>query len=168
MSRPVAVLDIDGTVADARHRLTLISGTPTHVDWVRFFEAADADPLIPAGAAVAHELAAEHPIVWYTGRPERVRTLTEDWLRLHQLPAGPLLMHGSDDSRLARVVKLEHLDKLRAAAGVALVVDDDPRVVELVAAAGYRVQVADWVPWKLTYSVQVEAHSPPGSGRTDL
>jgi hypothetical protein len=66
VSRPVAVLDIDGTVADARHRLSLLAGTLTHADWVRFFEAASSDPR----AAVARELAAEHPLVWYTGRPE--------------------------------------------------------------------------------------------------
>lgn len=148
MSRPVAVLDIDGTVADARHRLSLIAGTPTHADWARFFDAADADPLIPEGAAVARALAAEHPIVWYTGRPERVRALTEDWLRLHELPAGPLLMQASNDARLARVVKLEHLDRLRSTGGVALVVDDDPRVVELVSGAGYPTRLADWVPWR--------------------
>lgn len=57
-------------------------------------------------------------------------------------------MQGSDDSRLARVVKLEHLDKLRAQGGVALVVDDNPRVVELVSAAGYKARLADWVPWQ--------------------
>jgi hypothetical protein len=148
VSRPVAVLDIDGTVADARHRLSLIAGTPTHADWKRFFEAADTDPLIPEGAAVAWELAAEHSIVWYTGRPEWVRALTAGWLGRHELPGGPLLMQGSDDPRLARAVKLEHLDRLRTTVGVALVVDDDPRVVELVSAAGYRTRLADWVPWR--------------------
>lgn len=146
--RAVAVLDIDGTVADARHRLHLLAGTPSREAWVRFFDAAEEDPLLTEGAAVARELAAEHPIVWYTGRPERVRAMTQDWLHHHDLPAGPLLMQGSDDHRLARVVKLEHLDRLRAGDGVELVVDDDPRVIEIVAAAGYRTRLADWVPWR--------------------
>ncbi len=148
MTQPAAVVDIDGTVADVRHRLHLLAGAPTHDDWVRFFEAAGADPVLKAGATLARELAADHPIVWLTGRPERVRGLTEDWLRTHELPAGRLLMQGSEDRRLARHVKLEHLHQLSAAGGVALVVDDDPRVVELVSAAGYRTQLADWLPWR--------------------
>ncbi len=148
MNQPIAVVDIDGTVADVRHRLHLLAGAPTHADWVQFFDAAGDDPLIPEGAAVAHELATEHTIVWLTGRPERVRALTEDWLHRYELPASRLLMQCSDDPRLARVVKLEHLDKLSAAEPVALVVDDDPRVVDLIAAAGYRTRLADWMPWR--------------------
>jgi hypothetical protein len=57
-------------------------------------------------------------------------------------------MQGSDDHRLARVVKLENPHRLRTDGGVALVVDDDPRVIELVAAAGYRTRLADWAPWR--------------------
>jgi hypothetical protein len=148
VNKAVAVLDIDGTVADVRHRLHMIAGSPTHDDWLRFFEGAGTDTLIPEGAAVAHELAAEYTIVWYTGRPELVRELTEDWLRKHELPAGRLLMQRSDDPRLARVVKLEHLDKLSAEELVALVVDDDPRVVDFISAAGYRTRLADWMPWR--------------------
>lgn len=47
--QPVTVLDIDGTVAYARHRLSLLAGTPTHADWVRFFEAASSDRCFPKG-----------------------------------------------------------------------------------------------------------------------
>lgn len=49
MSQPVAVLDIDGTVADARHRLSLLAGTPTHADWVRSSRLPAATRCFPKG-----------------------------------------------------------------------------------------------------------------------
>jgi hypothetical protein len=70
--------------------------SPAHADWVPFFDSAGDDPVIPEGAAVADELAAEHAIAWYAVRPEGVRALTEDWLRKPALPSGRLLMHRSD------------------------------------------------------------------------
>src|SRR5690348_13280985 len=79
MSRAIAVFDIDGTVADARHRLHLIgagaAGADTtdsddsaeHEQWVRFFDAAVDDPPLPEGVAKARQLAEVHDIVWLTG-----------------------------------------------------------------------------------------------------
>lgn len=43
--RPVAVLDIDGVGADARHRLHHIAGDPDHDQWIRFFNATADDRL---------------------------------------------------------------------------------------------------------------------------
>ena len=51
-----AVVDIDGVVADVRHRLAFLDRRPK--DWDGFFDAAVEDPLLPEGAAVVAELAA--------------------------------------------------------------------------------------------------------------
>lgn len=147
MTDRLAVLDIDGTVADGRHRVHILAGTPTHAEWVDFFAHAGGDTVIPAGAERARDLAQSHEIVWLTGRPERIRVLTEQWLADHDLPPGRLIMQPSDDRRPARIVKLERLRELAATNDIAVVLDDDPRVVELATAAGFPCELATWLPW---------------------
>jgi hypothetical protein len=142
--RPLAVIDIDGVVADVRHRLHLIQGKPRR--WDEFFAAAADDPPLPDGVALVRELAAEHDIVWLTGRPERNRKLTSAWLAAQGLPTEPLLMRPNRDFRPARLTKLEQLRTLRAEREVALVVDDDPEVVAMVSEDGFAVTLADWLP----------------------
>ena len=156
MSRAIAVLDIDGTVADARHRLHLIgdgaaSADKTdsddrteHEQWVRFFDAAVDDPPLPEGVAKARQLAEVHDIVWLTGRPERLRAVTERWLAQHGLPTGRLLMLPDGDRTLTRRYKLDAIRRLAEEREVAVVIDDDPRVVALLEAANLPVLRADW------------------------
>ncbi|WHT21891.1 hypothetical protein N8J89_12760 [Crossiella sp. CA-258035] len=147
MTRRLAVLDIDGTVADVQHRLPLLnSDSPTR--WADFFDAAADDPLLPDGAALARQLANEHEIVWLTGRPERLRGVTESWLDRHGLPSGRLAMQEADDKRPARLVKLERIRQLAADHEIAVVVDDDPRVVEHLRRAGLPMHQATWLPWQ--------------------
>jgi hypothetical protein len=142
--RPLAVIDIDGVVADVRHRLHLIQGKPRR--WDEFFAAAADDPPLPVGVALVLELAAEHDIVWLTGRPERNRKLTSAWLAAQGLPTEPLLMRPNRDFRPARLTKLEQLQTLRGEREVAVVVDDDPEVVAMLSGAGFPVRLADWLP----------------------
>jgi hypothetical protein len=138
----LAVLDIDGVVADVRHRLH-------HLDpprsWSAFFGGAGADPLLAEGARLAADLRREHDIVWLTGRPEWLRDVTEDWLSAHDLPEGELYLRGNHDHRPARLFKLSVLRRL-APRGIAAVIDDDPAVVDELSAAGFPVVLADWVP----------------------
>lgn len=146
MTRPVAVIDIDGTVADVRHRLHLLdSDSPTR--WADFFDAAGDDPVLRDGAELARRLAVEHDIVWLTGRPVRLAELTRRWLVEQGLPVGELLMQPHGDKRPARLVKLERLLELRRRRTIVLVVDDDPRVVSQLREAGLSVHHATWSPW---------------------
>lgn len=138
----VAVFDIDGVVADVRHRLH-------HLDppraWDSFFAAADSDPLLPEGARLVAELAAAHDIAWLTGRPEWLRPITVDWLTEHDLPPGELFMRPIRDYRPAPRYKLAVLRTLRPRV-VAAVIDDDAEVIEVALAAGFPAVLADWVP----------------------
>ncbi|HEY6745971.1 MAG TPA: hypothetical protein VI357_09650 [Mycobacteriales bacterium] len=143
-SRPLAVIDIDGVVADVRHRLHLIQGKPRR--WDEFFAAAADDPPLPDGVALVQELAADHDVLWLTGRPERTRRLTAGWLAAQGLPAEPLLMRPDRDFRPARLTKRDELRKLRTRQEVGVVVDDDPDVIEMLAADGFPTRLADWLP----------------------
>ena len=74
----IAVLDIDGVLADASHRQHFLDGRPK--DWDAFFAAVGDDTVIEAGRARLTELATDHRIVLLSGRPERTRVDTQAWL----------------------------------------------------------------------------------------
>ncbi|MGH8861372.1 MAG: hypothetical protein ACRDVG_09100 [Jatrophihabitantaceae bacterium] len=142
----LAVFDIDGVVADVRHRLHhLRRDPPRRPAWHRFFDDAHTDPLLPEGAELVADLAARHEIVWLTGRPEWLRDVTGDWLEQHRLPGTELHMRSHGDYRPARIYKLGVLDRL-AGRGIAALVDDDAEVVDAAMRAGYPAVLADWVP----------------------
>ncbi|GAB3161860.1 hypothetical protein GCM10027258_79670 [Amycolatopsis stemonae] len=143
--RPVAVLDVDGFVADGSWRLPLLVPQPATASrqaWAAFFDAAGADRPIPSGVALAHHLAADNDIVWLTARSDRIYQLTADWLRQHELPDGELVMRPNDDLRPSPVWKLEQLHLIAAVRSIAVVVDDDHRVLKMAAEQGFPVQLA--------------------------
>ena len=140
----IAVFDIDGVVADVRHRVHFVEQRPR--DWGRFFAAAPDDPLSAEGADWARKAAAELDLVWLTGRPEWLRAVTARWLEQHELPPGPLLMRGNRDYRPARDYKLAELRKLATRDEIVVFVDDDPMVIEAAARAGFTVSLASWLP----------------------
>lgn len=140
---PFAVVDIDGVLADVRHRLGHVRSSPK--DWDSFFAGAPDDPLLPEGFAVARELSREHTVVYLSGRPERCRADTVAWFESHGLPEGELLLRRDGDFRPARIVKVEALDRLSGRAPVAVLVDDDTLVCAAARRAGYVVLQADWM-----------------------
>lgn len=138
------MIDIDGVVADVRHRLHLIEGRPRR--WDDFFARAADDPPLETGVRLVRELAADHDILWLTGRPERNRALTETWLAAQGLPDYPLLMRPDRDFRPARLHKRDELRRLRRGREIAVVVDDDTDVVATLTEDGFPVRLADWLP----------------------
>lgn len=142
MTQPYAVIDLDGVLADVAHRLHHIEGHPR--DWDAFFRGIPEDPVHAEGFAVVGELAAEHRIVYLSGRPERTRADTERWLREHDAPAGRVVLRGNRDRRPARLVKVGELHRLAAERPVAVLVDDDPAVCAAARAAGFTVFEATW------------------------
>lgn len=139
---PLAVVDIDGVVADVRHRLRHVERTPK--DWDAFFAAAVHDPPHPEGVAVVRRLTEDHEVVFLTGRPEWLRDDTRRWLARHDLDGHRLLMRPVGDRRPAAQVKLRLLRKLARGRTVTVVIDDDAEVVATLAAAGYPTLHATW------------------------
>ncbi|MDT4934470.1 MAG: hypothetical protein QOK11_2362 [Pseudonocardiales bacterium] len=138
----LAVFDIDGVVADVRHRLHHLEGRQS---WMAFFRDAADDELLPEGARLVHDLGAEHDIVWLTGRPEWLRATTEDWLAARGLPGTELHLRPEGDYRPARLYKVQVLRRL-SPRGIAAFIDDDPEVVDAATSAGFPAALADWVP----------------------
>jgi hypothetical protein len=140
--RPLAVFDLDNTLADTAHRQRFLRRRPR--DWDGFFAAAPADPPIPEGVKLARDSARECEVVYLTGRPERCRRDTLDWLAAHGLPPGPVHMRRDEDRRPARRTKLEILRRLARDREIRVLVDDDELVCDDAERAGFRVLRARW------------------------
>ncbi|MGW2822065.1 phosphatase domain-containing protein [Streptomyces sp. NPDC001443] len=140
--RPLAVFDLDNTLADTGHRQRFLERTPR--DWDAFFGAAAQDPPIAEGVALAVASAEECEVVYLTGRPERCRRDTLGWLAAHGLPDGRVHMRRDDDRRPARRTKLEILRRLARTREVSVLVDDDELVCDDAERAGFTVVRARW------------------------
>lgn len=142
--RPLAVLDIDGVLADVGHRLRHVQRTPK--DWDAFFAGMADDPVLAPGFSLAWQLAAEHDVVYLTGRPATYAGVTSQWLCRHGFPEGPVVHRRDGDRRPARITKAALLSALIARADVQVVVDDDEAVCEAYRRLGVTVVRADWSP----------------------
>ena len=136
------MIDIDGVVADVRHRLHHLDRRPK--DWTSFFAAAVRDGLHPEGLQVVEHLRAEHDIVFLTGRPEHLRHDTQRWLEENGLGGHRLLMRHERDRRPAAVLKVEALRREVGIERVAIVVDDDAEVLRAMRRAGVATFQAEW------------------------
>ena len=139
----IAVVDIDGVVADVTHRLPYLDQRPK--DWAGFFRAAAEDPPLPRGVALVHELKLDHDIIWLTGRPAWLAPVTRSWLHEQGLPIDGLHTRGDRDRRPARLYKVTMLKKL-AEGSIAHFIDDDVDVIAAARAAGFPATLADWLP----------------------
>ena len=139
---PLAVIDLDGVVADVRHRLRHLESKPK--DWDAFFAAARDDEAHAEGLAIVDRLAQDHEIVYLTGRPEHLRADTTSWLAAQGLEPARIVMRPEGDRRPAAMVKVELLAALAAGRTIGIVVDDDPVVLEAMRGAGHPTFAADW------------------------
>src|SRR3954454_14211052 len=133
----LAVVDIDGVVADVRHRLKYLERRPK--DWRSFFRAAKDDPPLDVGVQTVRRLAEVYDVVYLSGRPEHLRQVTQAWLHRYDLPEGDLLLRPGNDFRPAKDVKVEVLRRLSKQSPVAVLVDDDAAVLEAARVAGFDV-----------------------------
>jgi hypothetical protein len=84
MKKDTVVIDLDGTLADVRHRLPLIQRDAP--DYDAFFAAVGGDDLHDWCRSLMVALADDYRVVIVSGRPERTRAATEEWLKRHDVP----------------------------------------------------------------------------------
>lgn len=161
--RPLAIVDIDGVVADVRHRLHHLEGRRKR--WQAFFDAAHLDGLHEEGKAIVERLRDDHEIVYLTGRPRWLERVTLDWLDEHGLGGHRLEMRPDTDNRPAAILKVEVLRKMARGRTVAVVVDDDDRVVAAMTKAGYPTFQATWEKRAIEEQLALEA-AQEEEGRT--
>ncbi len=134
----IAVIDIDGVLADATHRQHHVDQRPK--DWSAFFDEVGADDVIDRGRERLMELSLDHRIVLLSGRPESTRTDTEGWLDQQGIRYADLRLRPDQDRRKAADYKSEAIEAIGTPDEVAVVIDDDLAVVERLAGLGYRVE----------------------------
>jgi hydroxymethylpyrimidine pyrophosphatase-like HAD family hydrolase len=130
----LVVFDIDGTLANIEHRLDYVRSKPKN--WKAFDAGIPNDKKNPPVAEMFRLITrdAGHNVVLASGRNERSRTATEDWLELNGLGNYErLYMRKADDFRSDDIVKREILDEIIADYGRKpdMVFDDRPRVVRM-------------------------------------
>ena len=151
----LTVFDIDGVLADVRHRLHHLQHRPK--DWRGFFDAAVDDPVLePGRTAVLEAQATGSRIAYVTGRPRRCRRDTLAWLAQHGMPEGDLHMRPNHDRRPARFHKAEVIGALATQDDLVAVIDDDEQVVRHLRLLGLPVLHATWM------------HEGPGEQQLDL
>lgn len=144
MTRAV-IFDIDGTLADATHRLHHIQNGSRN--WDAFFAEAANDPVIEPIRDLAFLFDnQDYRIILVSGRTDKIRGLTEAWLDRHGIPYHELHMRAEGDYRQDFVVKSELLDGILASGHqVHCVIDDRPSVVAMWRERGLTcLQCRDW------------------------
>jgi hydroxymethylpyrimidine pyrophosphatase-like HAD family hydrolase len=142
----IYIVDIDGTLADPRHRLHFIEQKPR--DWDAFFAACQEDSPITDVIATVRALERVAQIFLATGRSEVCRLQTVNWLNRHVgIAYSWLLMRREGDHREDNIVKSEMLDRIldvRQLKDIAGVFEDRKQVVDMYRKRGLTVfQVAD-------------------------
>jgi hypothetical protein len=129
----LVVFDIDGTLANIEHRLDYVRSKPKN--WKAFDAGIPEDKVNEPVANVFWSLLdTDHTILLASGRNERSRQATEDWLFDNFLFGyEKLYMRKTDDFRSDDIVKQEILDQIIADYGRKpdMVFDDRPRVVRM-------------------------------------
>jgi hydroxymethylpyrimidine pyrophosphatase-like HAD family hydrolase len=130
----LVVFDIDGTLANIEHRLDYVRSKPKN--WKAFDAGIPNDKVNQPVAMMFWALQEQeiHNIVLASGRNERSRQATEQWLTQNALGGyQKLYMRKADDFRSDDTVKQEMLYEIIADYGRKpdMVFDDRPRVVRM-------------------------------------
>jgi len=136
------LFNLDGTLSDLTHRLHHIQKEPK--DWNAFFDGCVNDAPVPHIVELALTLAESLPVVFVSGRSDRVRSETSLWLVRLGLD-GPIYMRKDGDHRPDQLVKGELLDKILADGYAPIMAfDDRDQVVKMWREKGVPcAQVAD-------------------------
>lgn len=114
MTRDAYLFDMDGTLADLSHRLHHVNTKPKN--WPAFFDGCKDDAPHGHMRPVVQALSTMAYIIYVSGRPERCRKDTEEWLVKHEyhLAVTPprLYMRADGDYRADDIVKAELLARI--------------------------------------------------------
>ncbi|OAJ33298.1 LNS2 (Lipin/Ned1/Smp2) [Piscirickettsiaceae bacterium NZ-RLO1] len=128
--KPIIIFDIDGTLSNTNHRKHLVKKN----NWGDFFSKMGDDTLIQPIASLYRTLykTKEYDLIIISGRPERYKKLTEQWLIWNEIPITHLYMRKTNDHRPDETIKEEILDNLLdQGRKIDLVIDDRKRVVDM-------------------------------------
>lgn len=129
----IYIFDIDGVLADLRHRLCY----KNRGNFDMFYEDKNvlADGLIQTGRELLRIMHQDGFVVYATGRPEKTRRATIEWMHENGLPICAMLMRNDGDFRPSPELKVEQArEVLGSFSNIDKVwfIDDDPKNVVAV------------------------------------
>lgn len=149
-NRPVkniVIFDLDGTIADGRHRLHLLPTKDLHLteSWSEFNRASVDDGVFDGTLKVMNACYdANMIVIILTGRSDEVREETKQWLHDVGAKYDVLEMRKHTDNRKDTIIKEEYLRAI-GLDRIAACWDDSPNVINHFRAMGLQVyQVCDY------------------------
>lgn len=132
------IFDIDGTIANTDHRVHHLEGDKK--DWDAWYAKAQGDTPYWEIVDLMHlAYGSGIKIVICTGRDEKCRKETEEWLNKHDLLYHSLYMRKKGDRRDDTIVKFELLEQIQDDGyDPVLVFEDRDRVVQMWRDAGLK------------------------------
>ena len=94
----IVIFDLDGTLANAEHRIHLITGEKKN--WEEFYDLADKDTPIHNIRTLCNELEAFCEIIIVTARNKKTELATRKWLKKYHIRYNSLIFVRSKDNRL--------------------------------------------------------------------
>lgn len=131
-SKPIVIVDLDGTLSDGTHRLHLLPTEDLHLteSWSEFNKAAVGDSPIKSTVAVVNGLwMSGFAIVILTGRSDEVMADTCKWLNENGVKYDALIMRRQEDNRKDTIIKEEVLRAI-GLENIVCAFDDSPNVVK--------------------------------------
>ncbi len=142
MDRPWVICDIDGVIADARHRSYYLVSSPKKTDWESYTKMAFFDPPIVKMCLLIKHLSKASNIAFVTGRARYAERLTRDWIiKYVGIGSFELHMRPENDSCAAATLKQRVFSDhfMSAKRLVWCVFEDDGRVVDMYRSLGLLV-----------------------------
>lgn len=129
--KKTVIFDLDGTLADGRHRLHALPKVDPHLprSWDEFNKLAVYDNPIQDNIDICNSLELSYEVVILTGRNEMVREDTVKWLDKNGVCYNQLIMRGLDDDRKDIHTKEEVVKRI-GVENILCAFDDLPHVVK--------------------------------------
>lgn len=131
MSNKIILFDLDNTISDMDHRLSLIDRLEP--DWDAFEASCDLDYPIHSTILLMRALHHQHQVWIWTGRSDNVKGKTVKWLTAQGVPYDQLIMRRYGDQRPTVRIKRDWLnDNPVPRDRVLCAFDDDPQIIQML------------------------------------
>lgn len=135
------IFDLDGTLANLDHRISLVKNNIGVKDWPKFFENCDKDKVNDWVADLFRMVKPHGEILILSGRSHEALEKTKKWLISNNIMYDYIALRPPKDYRPDEIVKLEMLEEFLRDKDykVQFIVDDRQKVVDMWRANGYNV-----------------------------
>jgi histidinol phosphatase-like enzyme len=139
----VIIVDLDGTLSDCSHRVHYVEREDKK--WHEFHSSCKDDVINNWCLTIINAMNVRGiQTILLTGRDEKYRQVTLEWLDDHHVPFTELYMRGDQDRRPDSEVKSDVHDIIKDKYDVLFVIEDRKSVVEMWRQKGVTCLQCDW------------------------